>query len=459
MKNRTVGFLLALLACVPLLLLRATGQALLQDTDTAVLLAKLNEVNSPLRWFTHDWPLENHFYRPISTLFFEFDNRVHPGSGSGFGFTNAFICCLATLALYWFLCEVKRSIPVAVAGTWLFASWTLGGWFFGTWHYVIVAWLPLVLLLVILWRMNANKKFSWPSLFVGAGGFYVWGRLIETQANLSAHTMYWLPGRTATSMTIFALVALASYVRFERLGAESLPAKEPGPLDPPATRSSTQRGETTNQWGWFILSGLATAVALGAYEQAVMIPTLIFILGVWLRASGYRTRFGLQIAFWGILIAYIVYRVQIIPVAPSGYQKQQFRHGPGLWIDIVSYLLPGIFGLTSAFTSLSVSFLVMMNEAFWASIGGFVSNVSTWVSIRKAFLKPLIALSLALFAYLPMAFLKQFGHYHYFPAAMLTLFVIALFEAYWPRLISAVSPQAIQAPKRLDRAPGSLPRL
>jgi hypothetical protein len=58
-----------------------------------------------------------------------------------------------------------------------------------------------------------------------------------------------------------------------------------------------------------------------------------------------------------------------------------------------------------------------------------------------------------------MAFLKQFGHYHYLPAAMLTLFVISLFEAYWPKLISAVSPQAIQAPKRLDRAPGSLPRL
>ncbi len=459
MKNRTVGFLLALLACVPLLLQRATGGALLQDTDTSVLVGKLNEYNNPWRWFTHDWPLENHFYRPISTLFFEFDNRLHPGSNAGFGLTNAIICCFATLALYWFLCEVKRSIPVAVAGTWLFVCWTLGGWFFGTWWQFIVSWLPFTLLLIIFGRMIAEKKFNWTALIVGASGFYVWGRLVDMQAGLSAHAMYWLPGRTATSMAIFALIALASYVRFERLGAPSSPAKDAGPMDPPATRSSNQRGEPANHWGWFALSCLATAVALGAYEQAVMIPTLIFILGVWLRVTGYQTRFSFQIFFWAILVGYVVYRVQIIPVAPSGYQKQQFRQGAGLWIDILSYILPGIFGLTSVISSLSISILVMMNEMFWTSIGSFFSNVTTWVSIRKSIIKPLIALSLAVFAYLPMAFLKQFGHYHYLPAAMLTLFVISLFEAYWPKLISAVSPQAIQAPKRLDRAPGSLPRL
>jgi hypothetical protein len=306
--------------------------------------------------------------------------------------------------------------------------------------------------------MFKDQKFHWSSLIVGASGFYAWNRLIDTQANLSGHTMYWLPGRTATSMTIFALVALASYVRFERLGAASFPAKEAGPMDPPATRSSAPRGEPKNHWVWFGLSCLATAVALGAYEQAVMIPTLIFILGVWLRSSGYQTRFGLQIAFWAILIGYIIYRVQIIPVAPSGYQKQQFRHGSGLWIDILSYIMPGIFGLSTALTSLGTSFLVIMNEPFWTAIGGFLSNAMTWVAIRKSFLKPLIALSLAVFAYLPMAFLKQFGHYHYFPAAMLTLFVITLFEAYWPRLVGAVSPMAIQAPKREARAAGSLPK-
>ena len=459
MKNRTVGFLLALLACVPLLVFHASGTGLLKDTDTSVLISKLDQYHNPLRWFTHDWPLENHFYRPISTLFFEYDNRFHPGNNDAFGFTNALICALATLALYWFLCEVKRSIPVAVAGTWLFMSWTLGGWFFGKWWMNVIDFVPIIFLLIILWRMISERKMRWAALFTGIGGFFVWSQLTETMPFLSAHTVYWLPGRTATSMTIFALIALASYIRFERLGAESPPPKEPSPLDPPATRSSSQREEPRNVWGWFALSCVATAVALGAYEQAVMIPALIFILGIWLRVSGLRTRFAFQIVFWAILTAYIIYRVQIIPVQPSGYQKQQFRHGSGLYIDILSYVMPGIFGLTTAVSSLTSGFLVVMNDTFWSSVGAFVYNTSAWISIRKRLRKPAIALSLSLIAYLPMAFLKQFGHYHYFPATMVTLFVICLFEAYWPELVKAISPTAIQGPIRLERAPGSLPKL
>ena len=158
-------------------------------------------------------------------------------------------------------------------------------------------------------------------------------------------------------------------------------------------------------------------------------------------------------------LVYIIYRVQIIPVDPSKYQKQQFRHGGGLWIDIFNYLFPGIFGLTASLSALSTSVVMILTDSFWVPVGTLLGNVSAWVSIRRNALKSLLALSLAFFSYLPMAFLKQFGHYHYFPTAMLTLFVICLFEAYWPRLVSAMSPQAIQAPKRLDRAPGSLPRL
>ncbi|MEI8283218.1 MAG: hypothetical protein WCG75_12495, partial [Armatimonadota bacterium] len=143
----------------------------------------------------------------------------------------------------------------------------------------------------------------------------------------------------------------------------------------------------------------------------------------------------------------------------SSYQKQQFRHGPGLYIDVFNYIIPGLFGMITALSTLATSVLVVMNDVFWGAVGTFVANVSAWATIRKSFLKPAIALSLAVFAYLPMAFLKQFGHYHYLPAAMMTLFLICLFENYWPRFIGAVSPGAIQAPKRETRAPGSLPRV
>ncbi|MBI1333184.1 MAG: hypothetical protein GC165_09920 [Armatimonadetes bacterium] len=459
MKNKAIGLFLAMLACVPIFVFRAVGNALLTDSDTAVLLKKITEVNNPWRWFTHDWPLENHFYRPISTLVFEIDNRLHPGNGDAFGLTNAIICAICTVLLYWLLIELKRSIPVAVAGTWLFASWSLGNWFFGDWWLTVVSWIPVILFLVILGRMRSNKKFSWQGLAVGLAGFFVWSRLASWQLNLSSHTLLWLPGRTATTMTIFALVSLASYARFERLGAPYRTPPQPTPLDPPATRTSTQDGEPRNVWGWFILSCVSCALALMTYEQAVMIPTVIFMLGIWFRLNGRQTRFAFQILFWGLVVAYCVYRVQIIPVQPSGYQKQQFRNGPGLWIDTSNYLCPGIFAIMAAIYSLASGPLILLTSSFWGPIIGFISNITAWLAIRKRFLKPLVALLASYFAYLPMVFLKQFGHYHYFPATLMVLFVITLFEAYWPELVTAVSPRAIQAPPRSDRAPGSLPRL
>lgn len=457
-KSRTIGLLLVCLVCLPLLVLHANGGDLLKDSDTAFLIMKLNQYHDPIRWFFHDWPLENHFYRPISTLFFEFDNHFFPGNGSAFGFTNAAICALATFALYWFLVELKRSIPIAVFGAWLFSFWTLGGWFLGFWLPDVISYLPWLGLIAITIRTLISKQFSWSSLLVALAGFFVWNQLTFIQPKLSAQTLYWLPGRTATSMTIFVLIALASYVRFERLGAANRPAPQSSPLDPPATRTSNQDPEPKNVWGWFALSLVSTALAMAAYEQAVMVPAMIFFAGAWLRVSGKQTRFGLQVFFWGILVAYIVYRVQIIPPTASGYQKQQFRMGEGLWLDILNYIYPGFLGLRVSLGSAASGLLILMTDSFWGPFGSFVSNTSTWIAIRKSWKKPAIALALAVFAYLPMAFLKQFGHYHYLPAAMLTLYVISLFEAYWPALVRAVSPPALQAPARMDRAPGSLPQ-
>ena len=158
-------------------------------------------------------------------------------------------------------------------------------------------------------------------------------------------------------------------------------------------------------------------------------------------------------------MAYLVYRVQIIPVKPSGYQKQQFRDGPGLWIDIFNYIFPGLFGLWAAVNSFSSGVMILLTDSVWGPVGAFVCNIGAWYSVRKRWLRPAIALALALFSYLPMAFLKQFGHYHYLPAAMMSLFVLTLLEVYWPMLMGAIGPTALQAPARAERAPGSLPRV
>ena len=85
------------------------------------------------------------------------------------------------------------------------------------------------------------------------------------------------------------------------------------------------------------------ALALGCYEQAVMIPFVIIAAGFWLRRTGVQTRFSFQFPFWMILFAYTIARLQFVPIGPSGYQQQQFRSGPGVVIDLLAYIIPPLF--------------------------------------------------------------------------------------------------------------------
>src|SRR5687767_2966864 len=105
MKRWGIGLLLVLLSCVPVLLHRESSRYLLEDTDTKVLLQTIRQENAPFSWFVQDWPLRNHFYRPVSTLVFEVDSRIHGDNAAGFGLTNALLCVGCVLLLFWFLRE------------------------------------------------------------------------------------------------------------------------------------------------------------------------------------------------------------------------------------------------------------------------------------------------------------------------------------------------------------------
>jgi hypothetical protein len=198
---------------------------------------------------------------------------------------------------------------------------------------------------------------------------------------------------------------------------------------------------------------------MGAYEQAVMIPFVIFGLGFWLRTQGVQTRFSLQTAFWLLLFSYVVVRMQFIPIKPSGYQSQQFRSGPGVVISIIDYVFPGLQSFNAVWVSLSSGLLILFTPGIWSSACFGLGNAAFWLRLKAAG-KPLaIVLICAAVAYLPMAFLHQFGHYHYWPGAFLALFGVLACEQFLKALVTAVSPRALQAPPRSSRAPGSLPHL
>ena len=68
MKRWAPWFLVVAGLCALLFAGRTESPSLLEDTDTVALLTRLREVRDPMAWFKGDWPLQNHFYRPISTL-------------------------------------------------------------------------------------------------------------------------------------------------------------------------------------------------------------------------------------------------------------------------------------------------------------------------------------------------------------------------------------------------------
>lgn len=454
MKGTRVGILVALLLCVPILLLRATSPGLLEDSDTKFLLMKLGEYNNPWRWFTHDWPLDNHFYRPISTLIFELDWRLHPGDGRAFGMTNAILCCLSALGVFWLAVELTQSLWKSLVAQALFVSWTLGV------TLPFVDYVPYAVVALVVVRILMQRSLRLDQVLVMLASVYVFSLLTSPDSKFSGDTLYWIPGRTATTMTVLCLVSLAAYVRFERLGAPRRAEPAPSATDVPATRSSVQRGfEPKTSIGWFVTSVVAAALAMGSYEQGVMLPFVMFGIGMLLRTQGVQARFSLQTAFWVVLFAYIVIRLQFVPIKPSGYQTQQFRDGTGVYLSLANYILPGVLSFRSLLISLSSGLVILLTGGVWGSLVTGLSNLAFWGGARADWKPSAILVFCAAVAYLPMGFLHQFGHYHFWPGAFMAILAVTVMEQFWKGLVTAVSPQALQAPQRSSRAPGSLPHL
>lgn len=452
------GLVAVLLFCVPIWIARSEKPEMLQDTDTKVLLHHLRERQDPLSWFTGDWPLGNHFYRPISTLSFELDNALYGDNAYGYGRTNALVAIACVLLLFWFLRELTDRLEIALPGAVLFSLWTLdrtlGLDTLATW----LGWASLGLLFA--------PGRRWGPVLLASATLIFLGDELSGIATLRHFMIEWLPGRTASVMTLFALLSLAAYARYERLSAAKDPKPAPGPLDPPATKSTELRSGTPRLNGlWPVVSILCLALALGSYEQAVMVPGLLVATALCLRLQRYRVRWAWQAAFWGVLAGYLALRHNLVPSDVSGYQAQQFRSGDGVWRSLLEYLFPAA---PSVWHSVLAYDFRMLYEA-----GGFVgatlafpfptvvqlaANCAVILVLRREWRLPVAGWAMSFVAFLPMAWLKHFDHYHYLPMAMRALFVGALIGVAGKALVSAASRPELRAPPRLYPAPGSLPR-
>jgi hypothetical protein len=469
-RRWVIGFGLVALSCLPILLGRSSSPALLQDTDTAVLLAKLHERGDALSWFVGDWPLGNHFYRPISTLSFEADLALWGMNPAGFGLTNALLCVFSVLALFWFLRELTDRVEIATGASLLFAVWhgglgpqlTLSG--------------KIVALAALACCMLPGRKL-WPAIGACLVWLFVAGELGGIK-ELHTRMIGWLPGRTASTMTLFALLSLAAYARFERLSAPRLPKPPPTPLDVPATKGSPPvEAAQSGTWVWAGAALLALALALGCYEQAVMVPSLLLGVAIYFRVLRRKPRWLWHVAFWAVLGGYIALRAALVPSNVSDYQQQQLRFGPGVRISTGEFLLPGFEPFLSAVRTMDLgnawrtgtgaeedaegsysgAILTVLLALPWLATLMLVSNLWAYREAARRWVLPLAGFGFSFVAFLPMAFVKYFAHYYYLPMAMRSLFVVAMLGVAGQALVSAASRPVLQAPPRPSPAPGSLP--
>lgn len=379
----------------------ASSPSLLADTDTAFLLKIIRERGSPLSWFTGDWPLGNHFYRPVSTLTFELDARLYGSAAWGYGLTNALLAAACVLLLAWFVVEVTAKPGWAVASSALFALWTVGAPMDAA-----LAWAPWIALAgFAAYRLRRDGTIplkpvlALTCLLVAAaweaGGFQA----------LRFRMIDWLPGRTASTMTVFALFALGAYARSLDLHA----------------------GVERRAWQCAAVLGLA--LALGSYEQAVMLPAAF--LALWAVAG--RGRPGgspwVHAAFWSVLAGYIALRVAVLPGGESTYQAQQLRDGTTAWLSAGEYVFPPIFTLHQWGASWDLGFAVLLVPALYEAAGLLVAMTVAYglalfakPSVRRA---ALAGWALSWISFLPMAWVKPFEHYHFWPMAMRALLAVA----------------------------------
>lgn len=442
MRRWLIAFLLACLGCLPIVFTHASGAGLLKDTDTYVLLKALETRQAPLSWFASDWPLENHFYRPISTLVFEFDHAVYGGNADGYGMTNAILAAGCVLALFWFVRELTDRVPLAVGSAWLFAYWHLPEQNFLR----LIGWLALPVLCLAIWQRRKSLKWT---IFLAPLAILFVASLLNPGKSFDRFIVGWIPGRTASTMCLFSLLSLASYARSIRLFARRNPSP-PTALEIPSTRSASLAVDTRMPWLWTGLSVLFLLLALGSYEQAVVIPGALLGVAVAFRLRGFRPNWNIHWVFWGTLALYFLVRLQFVPMAASGYQRQQFRSGPAVYVDLLDYFFPSLYEIRILFSSFDQGFsLLLLSVPYLAILRPMMNACALWSVWRDETRHvALFAWLAAGLSFLPVAFLKYFGHYHYLPHAFQALFVVLLIQGVLRISISAISPPAIQAPAR-----------
>lgn len=374
----------------------------IENHDTRIIVARLHQPHHPLQWFVGDWPLGNGFYRPIPALAFELDVWLCGKDLPKFKILNWLLATLCSLLLVWFVWELVRSRLVALGCGVLFAGWQSDLLFSIPWS--ALGWIGAGGLIVYGTVQSRHRFWRW---FVLASLWFVAChelRFVADCPDLSSmsfgyRSMGWPPGRTATLMSAFALIALASYCRFER--------------------------ERRMGWGALALAGYLGA--LGSYEQAVVLPALLVGCAFVLHRSGIAVRWWLHLLPIAILGLYALFYLHFIP-RESPYKLERLRGEKNAVAAFLTWLFPAwsdwqVVGWFLVEDSILILLLVV---SFWRSLVRGLLYLAAYLGARQDWVLASFGLIGSVIAYTPLLFVKPLMHYYYFPAMFRSLFVMTL---------------------------------
>ncbi len=372
------------------------------DTDTAAMLDAIQAsggLSGVGRWFLGDWLLENGFYRPISSASLTLDYALYGEAVWGFCLTNWLLLLTIALGVAVLIPRLLRLNP---AWGWGMAV-VLSAQYLGLTRWLIPhsAWWGVLLVLagVRLWlrqsgaRLDAtrweHKQWLWLACGVGAL-FWGFDHLLSAEY---VRLIEWVPSRTALLGTAFGVW---SAVCFLRAGEE-------------------------RSWHWLGLGGLLYLLALGSYEQPIMLAP--FLLAVTL---AHRRKWGAGTArvIGAVLVCVlliVLLRVSLVSTEPTRYQRQQLRSSvAGPVLTYFSDLFPPV-SQWNYWQVVGLEPTVWLLKDPWDRLIGlllYAGVVGAFYRWRRYFGYALGWHALTL---LPMAFLHPFEHYWVLPQVGKTL--------------------------------------
>lgn len=382
-----------------------------ENHDTRTLLRETRKQNDFWRWFRHDWPLGNGFYRPIPTASFILDDKLYHNNLNMYRLTNWLIGVVCALLLAWFVWELFHSVGGALASAIIFS----------TWQSTLTDSIPFrdigayAAIPIALCGLLPGRGGVWRGILAAGVTIFFFRELscwVEqmdiVRATFAFRNILWPPGRTATIMVLFLLPCFAGYCRYER--------------------------ERSVFWG--ILSIVCLIFAFFTYEQAIVAPAALFGCAIALHFQGIRVRWRWHIMPWLLALTYIALHRTFLP--ETRYTKQAYRGTTGGLRDLWAWLFPASAELKfmPSFFSQEVGLLFVLVDSFWLYCVQIAANAVAYYEARKEWLPVFFGLAGSVGTLLPMAFQHPLSHYYYLPMVFRSIMTAWLGLIAWRNLVS-----------------------